>query len=114
MNHVELYVAYIDIKQGELIRELLRPFPYLLIRSISESPWRILQMSYALITVTLLAVFLKIPIELSNVPIIITLSLLVALNAFAISFMFKMILGLTAFWMTNIDNICVKRPDYPD
>lgn len=105
MNHVELYVAYIDIKQGELIRELLRPFPYLLIRSISESPWRILQMSYALITVTLLAVFLKIPIELSNVPIIITLSLLVALNAFAISFMFKMILGLTAFWMTNIDSI---------
>lgn len=105
MNHVELYVAYVDIKQGELMRELLKPFSYFSIRVISESPWRILQMTYAIVTVSLLVAFLKIPLELEqNLPII-ALSLVIAFNAYILSFFFKMMLGLTAFWMTNIDSI---------
>lgn len=105
IHHVELIIAFSDIKQGDLMRELLKPFSYFLMRIMSETPWRILQASYALIAVAVLAYFLKVPIQINDNSVIILQAVLIALNAFAISFLFKMILGLTAFWLTNIDSM---------
>lgn len=105
MHHVELTVGFNDIKQGELMRELLKPYSYFAMRLIAETPWRALQTSYAVITVLMVSYLLKAPIEVSHDLRIIFLAVLIAANAFFISFLFKMIVGFTAFWMTNIDSV---------
>lgn len=105
IHHVETDVAYTDIKQGELMRELLKPFPYITLKALAETPARILQMSYAIITVSVIVLFLHIPLKMSNEPIIILQAIMISLSAFVLSFLFKMLLGLAAFWMTSIDSL---------
>lgn len=105
MHHVELTVAFNDIKQGELMRELLKPYPYFLMRLTAETPWRTIQAFYSVIAVIIVPYLLKAPIVASHDSMIILQAVLIAVNAFFISFLFKMIVGLVAFWMTNIDSV---------
>lgn len=105
MQHVEFQVAYYDIKRGELVRELLKPFSYTKMRFIAESPWRILQGIYAIAMVALLIYLLKKPVVIFPHADQLIYIFLIALNAYILSFFFKMALSLTAFWLTSVDGI---------
>jgi len=105
IHHVELTVGFLDIKQGELVRELLKPTSYMRTRFIAETPWRLLQGFYAFVSMIPIVYFLDVSVHISTNTAVILLAILTALNAFIISFLFKMVLGFTAFWLTNIDSL---------
>lgn len=100
-SHIEEDVGDIDIKQGELVRYLMKPFSYYWIKFFEEIPYRILQGFYGivlfLISSSLFSDFFQNNLNIN----IIFFGLISALLAFFISFTFKMIVGYTAFWFTD-------------
>lgn len=105
MHHVEYLVANYDIKRGDLVRELLKPFPYLKSKFLFETPWRLVQGFYSIVVIYLLAWALNRTIvifpSIEQLPYII----LIIINAYMIAFFFKLIIGMTAFWLTNTDSV---------
>src|SRR3989344_4548029 len=97
MAHIEEDVAYYDIKQGNLVRYLLRPISYYWIKFYEELPYRVLQGFYGLIILAILFSFFGNFASLILTPLILILSVLIAIFAYFISFTFKMIVGLLAF-----------------
>ncbi|OGK24094.1 hypothetical protein A3F58_04095 [Candidatus Roizmanbacteria bacterium RIFCSPHIGHO2_12_FULL_37_9b] len=109
-SHIEEDVGDIDIKQGELTRYLMRPFSYYWIKFFEEIPYRVLQGFYG---ITLFLVFSTIFRDYFQINLstgIIFFGLISSIFAFLISFTFKMIVGYTAFWMT--DNRAVAETVY--
>ena len=105
MSHIEEDVAYYDIKQGNLVRYLLRPISYYWIKFYEELPYRVLQGFYGLI---ILAIFFSFFGNFASpllTPLIFILSILIAIFAYFISFTFKMIVGLLAFWFVEIGGL---------
>ncbi len=102
MQHVELQIANMDILRGDLVRELLKPFSYFKVRLIAEIPWRFIQGFYAICMVVFLVIVLKKSVILFPHPEQLYLIFLIALNAYFLSFYFKMVLGFCAFWLTNL------------
>lgn len=100
-SHIEDDVAQIDIQQGELVRYLIRPFPYFWIKFIEELPYRILQGSYGILLLVFFVTFLKLSIMITSQPAVILLTMIMAIFAFSISFLIKMNMGLSAFWFTE-------------
>lgn len=101
MVHIEEDVAYNDIQLGGLTGYLLRPFSYIKAKFIYEMPWRILQSTFGL--VVLIFVLLLVPgaviIDLSFLNIIQTL--IIFIFALFLSFYFKMLAGISAFWLID-------------
>ncbi len=102
MSHVEEDVAKFDIQQGELVNYLLKPFPYILKKFFEEIHYRVLQGVYALIVFGIFSFFLGKIINVSHDPKIIFISFIIALLAYSISFLFKMITAFICFWTTDI------------
>lgn len=102
MQHVELQIANFDIMRGDLVRELLKPFSYFKARFIAEIPWRFMQGFYAICMVTLLVFLLKKPVIFFPHPEQLIFIFIIALNAYFLSFYFKMVLGFCAFWLTSV------------
>jgi len=102
MQHVELQIANIDIYRGDLVRELLKPVSYFKVKFIAEFPWRFIQGFYAVCMVVFLVVALKKPVILFPHTEQLFLIFLIAVNAYFLSFYFKMVLGFFAFWLTNL------------
>ncbi|PIY72604.1 hypothetical protein COY87_00095 [Candidatus Roizmanbacteria bacterium CG_4_10_14_0_8_um_filter_33_9] len=100
-SYIQEDVAEFDIKQGDLVRYLTRPFPYYWIKFIEEIPYRILQGSYGIILIIIFSFFYKNYIIISNKPIIILLSIPIMILALFLSFTLKMNLGLSAFWFKD-------------
>ena len=105
MHHVEIVVAHTDIKEGELVRELLKPFSYLTMRFLGETPWRLTQAVYGIVTIVIALFFLHKEVAFAVSGSTILGAVFVIVLAFALSFFFKMILGILAFWFTNIDSL---------
>lgn len=101
MMHIEEEVAQHDIQQGGLVRYLLRPFSYFWFKFFNEISWRIIQGFYALIVFLLFVFFFGNFVELSSSPQILFLSGIIIILALFLSFTFKMIFGLSAFWITD-------------
>lgn len=99
--HIEEDVAWRDIKEGILAKYLVRPFSYLLIKFMEEMPWRIIQGFFGVVVFLLFTIFLNVSLPLVHDPLGIMFSILITILAFVISFLFKMSLGLTAFWTTD-------------
>jgi ABC-2 type transport system permease protein len=102
--HPEESVASEDIYQGGLVRFLLQPFPYLLVKFLQEIPWRLMTGTFAVIAVVFIAV-LQPGIEVIHSPIEIVLFLLLCVIAFFLSFFMKLCIGYAAFWLTTIKGI---------
>lgn len=100
-SHIEDDVAEVDIQLGELVRYLIRPFPYFWIKFIEEIPYRVLQGSYGILLLIFFVVFFKLPIGITNQPSVLLLTIIMAVFAFSISFLIKMNMGLSAFWITE-------------
>ncbi len=99
--HVEEDIAWRDIKEGALAKYLVRPFSYFIHKFMEEMPWRILQGSMGLIVFVLFALFLHISLPLAHDVLKVSLAIVIVLLALAVSFVFKMALGMTALWTTD-------------
>lgn len=99
--HIEEDVAVREIKEGGLVMYLTKPISYYLMKFIDEIPWRLTQGSFGILALAALYVifpgFITIPNSLYDVLLLIPIVSL----AYLISFTFKMIVGLTAFWITD-------------
>ena len=110
ISHIEEDVAETDIKQGELSRYLLKPFPYYWIKLFEEIPYRILQGLYGIGLFLLFSLVFSNFFQINLNSGIIFFGLVSSALAFLLSFTFKMIVGYTAFWMT--DNRSVAEAVY--
>lgn len=103
--HVEEDVSYWDIQQGGLSKYLLKPFPYIVSKFIEELPWRLLQGSFG---VLLLIVFRSIFgnfVSLVNTMSGIFFAVIILVAAYILSFIFKMIVGISALWITDYSGL---------
>lgn len=101
MSHIETDVAEHDIAQGGLSMYLLKPISYIWIRFADELPWRLLTGAFGAMMCSILAVTL-VPLQITHDPLLLFLTMVMAVFALMLSFVMKMILGFTAFWLTNI------------
>lgn len=102
MAHVENDVGKEDIKEGGLVIYLLKPFSYFWLSFIEEIPYRVLQGLFGVFMGIVLILFFGAFFTFSNSIIIIALSSLITVLAYMVSFTFKMIVGIIAFWLTDV------------
>lgn len=102
VSHIEGDVARHDIQEGGLAMYITKPFSYYLLMFFEETPWRIFQGFLGIVLSLILITVFKANFNLSGDISTIFLALLSAGFAYLISFTFKMILGFTAFWLTDI------------
>lgn len=102
MAHVEIHVAYRDIKEGEIAARLLKPISYLWMMIALETPWRIIQGVIGIfVLLTFLAFGVRIQFAVGVETII--MGILISISAFLLSYFLKMCIGILAFWFTDIN-----------
>lgn len=101
MCHQEEHVASVDIQEGGLTAYLLKPFSYLRLIFFNEVCYRIVQGILGGILLTGFIFFFPNLFTFTKSPDVLALSILVCLMAFFVTFIFKMIVGILAFWMTE-------------
>lgn len=95
--HIEEKIE-LDIRQGDIVQYLLKPYPYFLAMFFSELPYRIIQGGFALLLYLSIAFFYP---ALWLQPLDVLRGILVFLIiviAMILSQTFKVVLGLIAFW----------------
>lgn len=103
--HVEEDIANEDIQGGRLTGYLMKPFSYYWIHFLEEIPWRLLQGSFGIILCISFVLIFGNFFSLSNSLMVILLSIIICMLAFMLSFAFKMVLGLMAFWLTDANGL---------
>lgn len=99
--HIDEDVAIRDIREGQLTAYVLKPFSYFWSKFLSEIGWRIMQGFFGLLVLLIFFMFFKNLITFPNTILGIISTILIVILALLISFIFKMILGLTAFWFVD-------------
>jgi ABC-2 type transport system permease protein len=99
--HVEEDVSGRDIKDGRLSIYLIKPFSYYWQKFLSEISYRILQAAYGVVGI-LIVIALGVHLSFSSNIYIILLSIAMMILAYFLSFTYKMLLGLCAFWITDM------------
>ena len=99
--HIEEDVAIKDIREGQLVAYLIKPISYFWIKFFNETPWRIIQGFFGVIVFSIFYILFSEFITLPNTLSGITMAAIMVLLAFFISFTFKMIVGLSAFWFID-------------
>ncbi len=99
--HIEEDVAIRDIREGGLVNYLLKPVSYYMMKLADELPWRSVQGFFGVCMFVILWLLFPHLISLPNNIFLIISSVLIIALAFILSFTFKMVLGLTAFWLTD-------------
>lgn len=105
MSHTEEDIAVNDIQYGQLSNYLLKPFSYYWKKLFEELPYRVIQGFFGLIIMFLLAFVFGYYISVSNNIIVLLLSFFVIVAAFFIAFTYKAVLGLLAFWFTDVTGL---------
>jgi ABC-2 type transport system permease protein len=101
-SHVEEKVSNEDIKDGELTHYLMRPFSYYWFNYFEEVPYRLLQGFYGIVIVGILLYFFPYLLTIKQNPFSLLLAICIFILGYALSFTFKMIVGLVTFWVTDI------------
>lgn len=101
LAHIEVSVAYEDIRQGDLSKHLLKPFSYFMRKLLLESSYRIVQGFFGVIIIFLVLFGFRQFFNISLSPVIILGGLLLSIMGYFVCFTYKMILGLSAFWFTE-------------
>lgn len=105
--HIEEEVAFEDIQYGRLSQYLLRPFSYVQFKFFQELPWRLIQGGFGWITLLWISLFVKrieVVTDIYAVPLVVG----IAVSAYMLCFIYKMIIGIIAFWTidyTGLQNI---------
>lgn len=98
--HIEEEIAYEDIQYGRLSQYLTRPFSYLGFKFFQELPWRIVQGSFGVIALIVIALYfpgVTLFPDTSQIPFVAALVLV----GYGLSFIYKMCIGVMAFWTTD-------------
>lgn len=103
--HIEFEVGVVDIKQGGLSPYLLKPFSYIALQFLLELAYRLMRSSFSVVAVIIISVGFGMFIQISNNPVVLFLSLLIAFLAYVLSFFYKITLALIAFWIEEIQGI---------
>lgn len=101
ITHHEQDVAVLDIQEGGLVKYLLKPFSYFWIQFLGELSWRILQLVFGIIAFLLLSLLFGSFIPFSTTATTLLSAIIIIILGYFISFTFKMLLGLSAFWVTD-------------
>lgn len=102
MAYVEEPVAKHHIKEGDLVMYLLKPLSYYLQMFFSESSWRLVRTCFGVIIMIVFFAFWGKNILLpTNSLIVWFIIICILIFGFILSFTFKMILGISAFWLTE-------------
>lgn len=101
-SNVEEDVSELDVKNGELVRYLVKPISYYWMKIFEEMPYHVLRAGYCLIAIGILNVFFGKIIAISSDPLTLLLTVVIAVLASFISNTFKLIIGLTSLWLTDI------------
>lgn len=100
--HIEESVAFVDIQEGKISAYLLKPFSYYWSKFFEEIPYRILQGFYGIIILLALRIIFGSFLTVTdNLPIIV-LALFTMILAYLLSFTMKIVLGVLAFWFTEM------------
>jgi ABC-2 type transport system permease protein len=100
LSHIEESVARYDIKEGKLVSYLLKPFSYFWMKFFGEVPWRIMGLVFSCIAMFIFSNVFHIHLPTPSL-ILIPGIVIVCLLALFLSFMFKMVISLVAFWITE-------------
>lgn len=100
MSHVEESVARYDIKEGQLVKHLLKPISYYWYRFSTEIPWRFLGGFFSLIGLLIFSLLFRFHVP-TPTPLTLMLLPLVLIFSIMLSFTYKMALSLSAFWITE-------------
>lgn len=103
--HIEENIARFDIQEGYLANHLLKPVPYFWQKFFHELPFRCLEGLFGVVVFIFFWFAYPGVIKLSDSAAIFSLSILVMLCGYFISFLFKMILGLSALWTTDFTGL---------
>ncbi len=101
MSHTEEEIALNHIQKGELVKFLLKPFPFVIQNLFGELPWRIIQGGFGLaifIGISLLF-HLQFSIDWNIswwIPVFLT-----GIFGYLIAYLFKIILAFSAFWLVE-------------
>lgn len=99
--HIEEDVAIRDIREGQLVTHIIKPMSYFWMKFLSELGWRIMQGFFGVMIFIIFYIFFQRFVSLPNTLYEIIFSVLIIILAFLISFTFKMIVGITAFWFID-------------
>jgi len=99
--HIEETVARIDIQEGGLTKYLVQPFSYVIQKLFEESPWRMIQGFFGILVFLLFRFGFGFVISIQTDPSLVCLCVVMMISGYAMSFLFKMILGLSALWTTD-------------
>lgn len=103
--HIEEHIAYFDIQQGYLANHLLKPVSYFWYQFFHELPHRLLQGLFGLVIFLLFFISLPGRIQLTKQPEVLLLSLFIIIGAYFLSYLFKMLLGLSALFTTDFTGL---------
>lgn len=103
--HVEEDVAMVDIKQGELVKYLLKPYSYFWMKFIEEIPYRVIQGAYGWIGLIVMLLIFGNILKVVHDPVRILYAICISVAAFFLSFVFKMIIGITTFWIDDFSGL---------
>lgn len=100
-SHIDYDVAVEEIQEGNLVRYLLRPFSYFWDHLLSEIGWRLIQGTFGIIAFVIFAFFLGSFVKITTDPVVICLALWICIQAYLLSYLSRMILAFSAFWLTD-------------
>ena len=103
--HIEEDVAYRDIQLGGLSQFLLKPLPYILLKFFNELPWRIIQAFFGVIIFIVFWILFGSFVTLAHTASAILFAICIAFCGYMISFLFKMIVGISALWLTDYSGL---------
>jgi len=101
MCHHEKVIGTVDIQEGGLTAYLLKPFSYFWIKFFNELSYRLIEGIFAVGILIIFIHFFSSLFVFTQSLVILLLSVVVAIGALFLSFLFKSIFGLFAFWMTD-------------
>lgn len=101
ISHIEDDVAVLEIQEGNLVRWLLKPFSYFWDHIFAELGWRLIQGGFAIIAFVIFTFVFGSLVKITDSPIIFFFAIFIMVLGYLISFLFKMNLAFTAFWITD-------------
>ncbi len=89
------------IRTGELSNKLVKPFSYFWAAFFNQYGRKVYRLIYVAIVLVLILVFSKLALPLSSFLVF----LIIIVNATLLAYLFRFLLGVSAFWLTNISSI---------
>lgn len=104
LAHIESGLAR-DINRGDITLYLLKPRPFYMFMLLHETPWRIIQGAFTIITIFGIALFTTNTVHVTNSPSHFLYAIIMMFLAYIMSFTFKMCVGLLGLWFTEVSGI---------